>query len=84
MEYRQQRRALAAGRHVAPSKIGHHGNAGHFRQRVGIADLPTKGRRQIRAMTQCLAVTADGGHLAGTDACAAHQIKCGPYALTLN
>jgi hypothetical protein len=67
MENRQERRALPTGGDVAATKIGHHGDAGHFSQGVRIADLPGEWSRQIRTMAQRLAVAADGGDAAGAD-----------------
>jgi hypothetical protein len=69
----QQGRALTTGRHIAAAKVGDHANARHFGQRIRITDLPSKGRRQVRAMAQSLAVTADGGYLPDIDACASQQ-----------
>ena len=60
MERRDQRRTLAAGRHVAAPQVADHGQARELGNRVRIADLPGKRHRAGGPMAQCLAMAADG------------------------
>jgi len=39
VEERRERRALAAGRHVAAAEVGHHGDPGQLRQQRRLAKL---------------------------------------------
>ena len=59
VEGRHQRRALAAGRHIAPAEIGRRGNAGVFGDPAGVADLPGKGRVGLWPVADGLPVRAN-------------------------
>ncbi len=60
---RHQRRAFAAGRHVAAPEVGHHVDAGALGNAVRIPDLQRECRRGARPVQQRLPVAADGAHL---------------------
>ena len=73
MKHGKQRRALAARCDIAPAEIRHHRDSGHLGERIGIADLPSKGHIQVRSVAQRLSMTADGRHAVRADPCTLHQ-----------
>ena len=60
VERRRERRALAAGGDVAAAEVGHHADAGQFREQRRVADL--RGVAALGTVPDRLAVAADGAY----------------------
>ena len=63
VEGRHQRRALAAGGHIAAAEVAHGGDAGALGDHRAVADLQGEGRLPVRTVADGLAVRADRRHL---------------------
>jgi len=64
---------MAAGGDIAPTEIGHGGDAGQLGDAVGVADLHREGGIGQWAVAHGLPVRTDGVHLAAVDARAVQQ-----------
>src|SRR5688572_13534547 len=64
MERRYERGALATGGHVTSAEVGDSGDACVFSDRGRVADLKSKGKLSGWAMSDGLAVAADGADIA--------------------
>ena len=74
MKCRDQGGAFSAVCDVAATKIGDGADAGELGQYIGIADLKGEWGGKVGAVTQGLAMAADGADLIGADTCLADHL----------